>query len=783
MPKEPGKRVFIEDEVDQLFADLGDVEPSPASVAAPSPAAQEALHKGPGKGEAARGVFVPGLIETLHEEESRMDPWRILLVEYLQELAGFIHGTRKGQVRDLDEAAGRLVKLLRKLDRLPDHDGRILIRHRGRGAAGEGRESAAYDYVVLFGPVNLDIGQVRSAAKRLGKRSLRIADDFVAAASRLSQANVANFHTTVSLNTSEERNRMRSALSTLGRFYRQTHAGRKSAKLTVLTDADHRPEPNLTILAAVSGLSLDTIQYLMRQVHGLMQRAGARDPIQQYTSIYDAVFGFRKLRDIVLRPPIEVNHIRWFVATYDSEALPVDQARLARLVAHEFADDLLNAARIMDILYADDFGYIDSSQLVERLGLATDLMSAIHRHATSQTPFALTTARAETMCQDVLHQMESRLERVPDEVLEELTVDGLEITSNSPFGKPLSCVVDASLVDLAAFFKHRALTRRKIKVMPRRAEKFSAGDYATIARDFGIEVADAEELVSLLRACFDRKGHFVRPAFEDNITAFCRHERHVFEFLWTYLKDHLHKEDRLALLNALQMLIDRMQQPQRAIRALMNDFLHDPEVVSFPDRNALMLTIVLLRKFNKELTLDIDQTPEEVLFVVEGLDEEATAFTRNLVDAARESFFLKVRTMHRKAKGYLKHNNPHGPKPLEYVLALEREVYILLSLIGGITAATVLRSALREYGNPDSQIYRVMSGQGQLERFWTILSVTIRGMGRVGGPGDVGALAELADRQDRFMRMSTTPETRALAGDFPVWVERAVQRLKAKQES
>ena len=45
--------------------------------------------------------------------------------------------------------------------------------------------------------------------------------------------------------------------------------------------------------------------------------------------------------------------------------------------------------------------------------------------------------------------------------------------------------------------------------------------------------------------------------------------------------------------------------------------------------------------------------------------------------------------------------------PARFLLALEREVHIFLALVGGKTAATILHSSLKVFGNPEAPFYRV----------------------------------------------------------------------------
>jgi hypothetical protein len=55
-------------------------------------------------------------------------------------------------------------------------------------------------------------------------------------------------------------------------------------------------------------------------------------------------------------------------------------------------------------------------------------------------------------------------------------------------------------------------------------------------------------------------------------------------------------------------------------------FLPAPEKVEPSDRNAIMLANILLRTYNKELDVDIEMTPEEVLNVRNGLDRDVVHY-------------------------------------------------------------------------------------------------------------------------------------------------------------
>ena len=263
---------------------------------------------------------------------------------------------------------------------------------------------------------------------------------------------------------------------------------------------------------------------------------------------------------------------------------------------------------------------------------------------------------------------------------------------------------------LLVYFKRRVLTKKKIEKMVHEPIDFDAQDYEAIARDFNISVAEAKTFLDLLKGCFDGSGNFVRSGFEKNIPHMAKYGVKIFSFLWHYLKETLSRKDRVAFLNSLQTLILEMRQSPAALILLLEDFCGSPNEVLFSDRNALILTNVLLRKYNKEIRNDIEITPEEVLLVREGLSPEAVKASGDAIDSQTDAFFQKIRTIHGKILNGLRSGKDDGAVPLRFLLSLERECYIFLSLIGRPFGHAVLKSAVKTYGNPGSEIYTTKGG-------------------------------------------------------------------------
>ena len=722
----------------------------------------EGLFKDLGENDAVTHLVspnMPGLSETLHHEEQRMDVYRVHLVDYTRQVSSFLGASLSGGFRATEAAVSRLVDRLSALHELGDHVGKVLIRHRGRGLEGEATNSALYDYVVCFGALKLDIPLLKNAEKRLGQPAEHATVDFRNALKTMGSYGINTLYASTLPHDAQARHRLRLCLNVLADYLRMFQEG-KSLKyeggdpwqgLPVVLNPAGFPDPNLTCLAAVNGLKPRTVSRLVDKISRLMVEAGPGHPLKQFASVYDAVFGFEKLSEVLIRPPMEINNARWLINEHESQPLTGSQARLVRFLAREFPNGSQAPGRLVDSLYATDFGCVNCHHLMDRMTLASDLLKAMGKaapHRRGQVDFSL-----ENLELEVLGNLEKGLARVTEPVFKTLCVTNDALVAKPLGGDEMRACVDERILDMVSFFHHRGQTKKKMESLPYAMCEFDKSDYQTIARDFGSTVDEAKELVRILKLCFDDGGHFIRPVFEENIPALARYQDHVFEFLWHYLQNSMHKGDRVAFLNALQVLIDRMNQPQKALNVLLEDFIHDPDTVHLHDRNALMLCSVLMRTFNKELHKDTEYTPQEVLKVRAGLDQRAVDYAREFLDNNRERFFVKVRTIHTMLKQALGKYRIAGRPPTRYLLILEWETYILLSLVGGTTSEMVVSSALGEYGNPDSEIYNLPRSNQALLWLLLLLQVVAQGAARFGRPADAALLARIKNREESFVAL------------------------------
>jgi len=281
---------------------------------------------------------------------------------------------------------------------------------------------------------------------------------------------------------------------------------------------------------------------------------------------------------------------------------------------------------------------------------------------------------------------------------------------------------------------------------------FADQDYGILAKDFGISMEGSRQLITLLRGCFDSKGCFLRKVFEKNIPEFLKYEKNIFQFLWHYLKEIMNRNDRVPYLNSLQLLIAQMQRPQEAIKLLLADFISSPLQVTFFDRNAMILANILVRKYNKELRNDVEITPEEVLLVRDGLDNERIRVAATYIAEHKELYYQKIRMVHEMIEESVSPRwTNNAAMSIHYLTSLAREVYIFLSLVGGTIAHKIVRAGVEEYGNPYAKLYISQKSPFHIKTILQLFYVMLRCLERFADKTDLLFLQEIQARENLFL--------------------------------
>jgi hypothetical protein len=742
------KEIYLDDEAKRLFAEFEGIED----------------HK---KGRSAAEMMA----ESLAEERKQQDVWRILLCEIIHHIAFYFqrpdlkaHQTEEPQIFD------RLSDTLAKLSQLPQHPERVLVRY--RGLSSDQTIPERLDYEILFGNMVVDLDMVPALIKRHGHLLSHLMGQLLDSFQIFSARSINNLSLTIPKNDTDSLNRLHRSLLILCRVYdapENQHeivlGSKKASVVPMVADEQRNISTNLTLVAGVNGLNAKTMQNLVAKVDAWMKKKEESEEGCHFTSVYNAIFGLPKISSQLIPPPVEINNLDWLMRNGSEKQFSREKAKVARIIASvEVSPE--KVAKVIKSVYGDDYQKINSHHLQERLGLSSNLLEAIDNKP-----------KSEDARQEVLTNLQMRLDAVRDDVFDNLYVARSEGDELMAHGVILGAV-HRHLYKMISFFKSRSSTRKKMTSMVRGAIRFEEKDYETLCQDFGIRLDEAHLLVETLKKCFSEDGHFLKSAFVDGLPRFTRYEKKIFEFLWTHLKDVISLEDRSSFLNALQLLTARMNQPKRAFKILLEDFLRDPNDIQFSDAKALMLANLILRDYDKSLA-DIDITPEDILFSQGQLNKQVAHYAAWRMDRDQEAFFDKVRTIHQGLCEALdlgmtrKHH-----LTVKDLLSLEREVYIFLSLLETVVGQSVLRSAVNEYGSPESDLYFLQESDRFMSHLLQNLRIAIRGLANICTMESIPALEAVKNREEIFQRLKKSKAHRDQSRLISEWVDEAVKIIR-----
>jgi len=706
-------------------------------------------------------------------DEKLLTNWRIYFVEFVFQLASFLLNVRSTgmQQQHLKELIAVLDECM-KMARIPDQEGKIVIRFRGRGIPGESGKSEKYDYVLRYGKMEIDVPLIKKVAKRGGVMTSHLPWRLLKAFENFAALDISTLFLDIGTGQDEELLNVRNCLQIFGNYlhvieFGSEQAGSKKDMPIIIYNEKTQPDPNLTLLAAYNKIPAKAIQEIVQTVNKRMQEAEADSPLAKCASVFDAVFHFKKLKEQLKRQPLEVNDAKWLMVAENEEVVTIDEVPNAKEVLARLLQEPQKTAQILASIYGEELLWFDVKEFGIWLGRLCELLL-----------IAQEDEKGPVVVPDIMFFLQQRLDQVTDYVLESFTVEGNEVIGEDDEGKKLRILVPGQIGSQLVYYQKRAKARRKMENLLDTQVEFTEEDYATIAEDFAISNEDAQKLCKLLQKSFDQNGHFQRKNFENNLKEFAKYERNIFQFLWHYLKQIKNRGDRVSYLNSLQLLISEMKDSKQALLVLLADFIKTPMQVTFFDRNAMILCNILLRKYNQELHNEIEITPEEVLRVREGLDPERVAVSVEQVTRHQEKFYQKVRLIH---EGLQQALNPRAVAtrtlPIRYLVTLEREVYIFLALIGGPAAHKIIRDAIEEYGNPHAKIYMLDKLQANFPAIMQLFKVIIRGLHRFNDAGDLSLLRSVVQQEKAFM--AKVPDDQYLVIKRTMeWADRSIRDLE-----
>ena len=748
--------------------------------------------------------------------------WKVLLGEFIHLLGLFwLHSHTAKGARATEVLFKQLLQHLNILEMMPNHDGTILLRRVHCKVEAAKLDS---DFIVLFG--NVMINSKEDFAPSLPESSRQYAY-LKSALSRafqyFAEQNIHSLFLTIPGRSADKVEQFRFALNVLARYCSATKEGGaiafryygRTLTIPLISDMDGRPDPNLTVMAALNGLSAINARELIRQAHaygkigltGTMDQAG----LQFQSGCYDQIFKVRSLRSQVIKPPVEINNrfcpysecqlenapicypdfpgedlspeilstapnhqelIRTTPVNDDQPLEPtpvITRQDISRFVNEQDPD--VSAA--LDALFSGGYASLEPRILGQRLASISGLLYMVDKR--TQDP---------AIIERILEHMQVRLRGASDKVLANIITQRQGIKIMDDGRAVLVGLVHPRLFDLITLVKEHVVARQRTDIIKEIAFNIDPCHINLLADGFGIAAADAHQIVRLLNGCFGGNGSFIRPTFESRVDAMSRHENVIFEILWCFLKQTLQRKDRLDFLNAIQLLMARLNDPKRALQFLLADICQDPGQVAYTDRNAFALANVLLHKENKELYVDVNRTPEDVLRIQRPLHKQVQHYAAWRLEADRGRFLAKARTISAAVRKVLMTPSGQDPGPFEFrfLMALEREVFIFTALVKGHAARILLREALSTYGRPDADIYTSELTRQHLSQLIPHLQIIVRALGYAGNLEDLERLRELERLAPALSDLDPHPAHGLRVKQMMKWVPEAVRMIHSSEE-
>ena len=686
-----------------------------------------------------------GILESLDQEEKALDYYRLLLAQATCLFAEILVNSSFVALQQENEEKIRLfVGFLRRIAKAPKFDGKIFCRLRGQQCPSNKAGSETYDYELSFGNFLLDYQVAQVVEEREGKKGAAIYAKLMEAFKAMSVMDIFNFSIDLGAGEEEDYLKVENTFKHLAHFY----AKKNSNDRLVIQDEYDQPSINLTLLSATNNVKHAALQNLVNKIKPMILDPNSGGKLNRFATVYDVILASKNYREQLKKMPIEVNNVQWLTKKLQTNPEQTAKAvQVSRLVLAKYGSNPKMASEVMSSINSEGYSNIRTDVMGKRLSLATNFINL----AEESTDKAV-------LQNEALKNIEHGLEQLSDEIFDNISIENNEVTGVNDEGQKTKWSIHEKILGLLSFFKQRSTTKKKIKDITNKDVKFGTEDYSVIAKNFKITEQEASHLIDLLRACFDDNGRFRRVFFEKNIPEFVQYESKVFEFLWHYLKELSTRQDRVSFLNALQLLVAKLKRPQDALKILISDMFNRSSAINFSDRNGLTLATILLRYRNMEKRSNVEQTPEEVLLVRKGLNEDMVKVVLDFLEKHQEYVIQKVRNITRLLfSSSARESQKAGEMQPRFLLYLLRELTIFLALIGSDSSQAIIHGLVKEFGNPDSSYFKNMKDKEDLRYSLLLLQVATRALKRFNDPQSDAILDEIAKKGDLFINLYSDP--------------------------
>ncbi|MBU0673274.1 MAG: hypothetical protein KJ950_01370 [Proteobacteria bacterium] len=685
------------------------------------------------------------LMQFLQDEEKKRDSFRLLIAQTASLFADILVETKMSALNSANNHKLRvLLNTLTNISALSDMENKITCRYRGQQTIQEDSNSPTktpetYDYELSIDNILLDFQVAQKVEQREPVKGKSLTTKLIKAFTTLSDMQIFNF--TIYIKPGEDGTSLKKhekSINTLLRFY----TSKPEQENFLVLDEYDQPNINLTLLAATNRVRAGSLQKLVDLIKPRMLGPEPAPELIRFTTAYDVILATKRYQQQLKKGVIEVNSVHQLMLNSNiNPRRNAEAVQVSRLVLAKYGTDPKKVSEVISSISSEGYHNIQSKIMGKRLAQATEFLALAEENENK-----------DLLQQEAMLSIEEGLENIPDEVYNELNIEGDEISTVDSLGRKTNWSLHQKIFGLVSYFKQRSLTKQKVHDINNRAVQFDAVDYSVIARNSNITIEEAEHLVELLKECFSESGRYRRSSFEKNIPEFLKYEDKVFEFLWYYMKGLRIKEDRISFLNSIQILVSQLKTPEKALTIILTDIFNPAFPGRFSDRNGFILANILLRTYNQEVKSNIELTPEEVLYVWAGLNKEMVKVAQQFFHRNREQVLQKVKRMTQlMLQLSIEKVHQEEQMQLRFLLYLMREVVMFCSLIGGNISLSTVKGVVQEFGNPHSPFYRKIEKKSNISQGLKLLQVAARGLKRFHDPICLELLRRIAGMEQEFI--------------------------------
>ncbi|MFH1942474.1 MAG: hypothetical protein ABIL68_10255, partial [bacterium] len=247
--------------------------------------------------------------------------------------------------------------------------------------------------------------------KRSGDGNMRLVDQLNRALTAFSERNIFSLYIKIHGASPKQQSRLHDTLRALVRFQSAAETNTpivlsreegKEASFPLVCNETGMPDITLTLLAVANNLKPQVTKLLVDKV----AKSKLKD---RYVSIYNAIFSIEKLKEKLVKPPIEVNNVLWLMSDREKEDVTKEKAAVAQFAIKEAGGSPQMAAKVLKSVYGNDYEKIDSTHLGERLHLSSGLLTSVQKAPDNQQ-----------LEKEIVNNIETRLEEVHDKVIDDL---------------------------------------------------------------------------------------------------------------------------------------------------------------------------------------------------------------------------------------------------------------------------------------------------------------------------------------------------------------------------